>query len=102
MALVNIDNIILDTVRNLKNMPVNGGLELMSYKRNRTIAVIRLDQDTFQVQQKGYVEQTLTVPADGLQKVLKKAVKKEFPRSRKVRIFKFTDPDQLQRHHQKI
>lgn len=102
MALVNIDNILQETCRNLKKLPVNAGIELMSYKRNRTIAIICLGSDSFQLRQKGYIEQTHIVQADDLHKALKKAVKKEFPRSRKVRLFKFSDPEQLERQHQKI
>ncbi len=102
MALVNIDNIVKSAVRIASDLPPAAGVELMSYKRNRTISITVLDNLMYKIIEKGYLEQESTVSFDQLAKTLKKAVKKEFPRSRKVRIFKYTNPAQLDRHHQKI
>ncbi len=102
MALVNIDNIVNDTIRIAGGLSPDTGVELMSYKRNRTISITFLGNQMFRLVEKGYVEQETTISFEELPKLLKKAVKKEFPRSRKVRLFKFTDPIQLDRHHQKI
>lgn len=74
----------------------------MSYKRNRTIAITHLGNDQFLLTEKGYVEDENNVNGSILQKELKKAIKREFPRSRKVRLVKFDDPAQLDRPHQKI
>lgn len=102
MALINIDNIIQDILRLLKNTAVNAGLEIMSYKRNRAISITRSNDSKFLVIEKGYVLEENIISKDQLGKHLKKLIKREFPRSRKVRIFKFTDREQLERHHQKI
>lgn len=102
MALINIDNIIQNILRLLKNTDVNAGLEIMSYKRNRAISITRLNDTKFLVIENGYEHEENTICKDQLGKHLKKLVKREFPRSRKVRIFKFTDSQQLERHHQKI
>ena len=101
MALINIDNIVQDILRLLKNTDANTGLEIMSYKRNRAISITRIDDKDFLVIENGYVHDENTINSELLGKHLKKLVKKEFPRSKKVRIFKFTDPEQLDRHHQK-
>lgn len=102
MALINLDTVFQDSIRHLKNCHINCGIELMSYKRNRTIGITKLDDDLFQVMENGYVEEQTEHDLASLQKALKKAMKREFPRSRKVRLFKFDDPTQLSRHHQKI
>ncbi len=99
MALVNIDTIVNDTIRIAGSLSPDTGVELMSYKRNRTISITFLGNQMFRLVEKGYVEQETTISFEELPKRLKKAVKKEFPRSRKVRLFKFTDPIQLDRHH---
>lgn len=102
MALINIDNIIHDILRLLKNTDINAGIEIMSYKRNRAISITRCNDKNFLVIENGYVHEENTISKDQLGKHLKKLVKREFPRSRKVRIFKFTNPEQVKRHHQKI
>lgn len=102
MALVNIASVIATTRRELKKIMVPGGIELMSYKRNRTIAIIRKDETTVEIRERGYLEQDIEVSMDTLSKELKVLIKREFPRSRKVRLFKFGDPRELSRTHQKI
>ncbi len=102
MALTNIDSALSDTIRFLKSISAGGGIELMSYKRNRTIAVIVLENGNYLVRERGYLENDEEIPADLLQKHLKKRMKHEFPRSRKIRLFKFRKASELDRIHQKI
>lgn len=102
MALVNIKTVFVELMYHLKRCPLGGGLEIMSYKRNRTIAIVKENPDVARILQKGYVEKEWCVPFGDLEKQLRKPIKKEFPRSRKVRLFKFDDPEELNRLHQKI
>lgn len=102
MALINKDSILSDIMRYLKTCECNTGLELMSYKRNRWVAITSLGNKLYAVREKGYVDEELEINYPQLEKHLKKLIKREFPRSRKIRIFKFSDPVQLDRHHQKI
>ena len=46
--------------------------------------------------------QEIHVGRDRLPRILKAMIKKEFPRSRKVRLFKFQDMAELDRVYQKI
>jgi hypothetical protein len=48
------------------------------------------------------MQQVLEVSPEQLARELKTMVKREFPRSRKVRLIKFTNPDELARERQKI
>ena len=102
MALINIDTIIQETRRQLKKMQAPGGIELLSYKRNRSIAILLLADGRYLVRENGYRTEEKSLQPDELPRDLKVRVKREFPRSRKVRLFKFQDPAQLDRIHQKI
>ncbi len=102
MALVNIATILADSKRALKKIAAPGGIELLSYKRNRGIAVIKRSDDLLELREHGYQDQNLEIHPDRLLKELKTMIKREFPRSRKVRLIKFNDPQQLDRIHQKI
>ncbi len=102
MALINLDTVLQECLRHIKQCHPNSGVELMSYKRNRTIALTCLGDDNYLLTENGYIEEENTFKFTDLQKELKKAMKREFPRSRKVRLFKFDNPSQLTRPHQKI
>lgn len=101
MALVSIDLVISQTIKFLDLAPTGGGVELMSYKRNRTIAIIKNLKD-LTVIENGYEENNITISYEALAKDLKKRIKREFPRSRKVRLVKFSDISELERVRQKI
>ena len=102
MALVNVEIVYAELTHYLKKCPLGSGMEIMSYKRNRTIAVIKTDTDLYRVVEKGYVQQEWAARFDQLEKKLKKAMKREFPRSRKIRLHKFENVEELERQHQKI
>ena len=102
MALVNIDTALGDAIRLITKAPQGGGVEIMSYKRNRTVALVRLAGERVLLRERGYVDDEDEVNFDQLQKRLKNVFKREFPRSRKVRFNKFSDPAELERLHQKI
>ncbi len=102
MALINIDNALHEVKRKLKKCEIKGGLELMSYKRNRTVAIVKEEDGRFTVLENGYEKAEQRFVEDELIKKLKSIIKREFPRSRKIRIFKFSNPIELERIHQKI
>ena len=68
------------------------GVEILTYKRNRGITIIKIDHETLSIQERGYEENTVQVTTDGLAKQLKSIIKREFPRSRKVRIYQLDSP----------
>ena len=102
MALINKDSVLKDCLQALKRVGIQQGVELLSYKRNRTIAILRLDDDSFLVKENGYVVEEMTAPYNKLSKLLKVRIKREFPRSRKVRLYRFCCPEELDRERQKI
>ena len=97
MSLVNIDSVQRQVLQLLKKVEAPGGIELSSYKRNRSISIAVISPDQVVVKENGYEVQELTVHKNNLSKLLKTMIKREFPRSRKVRIHKFADPSELNR-----
>ena len=101
MALVNIDSVIHTLLQKLEKLNPPQGIELMSYKRNRSIAVLLLADSTFLVRDRGYREEEQVINKAGLQKFLKSLIKYEFPRSRKVRMYQIDNPLELEKNSQK-
>ncbi len=102
MALVNRETVRTRVRDILRRTAPPGGVELMSYKRNRTIALILREEGTILVRERGYETGEREVPAADLDRLLKTLIKREFPRSRKIRLHRFSDPSELDRIHQKI
>lgn len=97
MSIVNINSVQRQVLQLRVKKEPPGGIELSSFKRNRSIAIAVLSEGLYTVHEKGYVEQNLQVEDSELAKVIKTMIKREFPRSRKVRVHKFTHPDELDR-----
>ena len=102
MALIKIETALRDAIRLIGKAPISSGIEIMSYKRNRTVALIRLSDHRVLLREQGYVDDETEVDLKQLSKKLKTVFKREFPRSRKVRFFKLTTAAELDRIHQKI
>ncbi|MGW8161349.1 MAG: hypothetical protein ACWGN1_03795 [Desulfobulbales bacterium] len=102
MALVNIDSVIRAVLQRLDKLSPPQGIELLSYKRNRSVAVLTRDDNTFLVQERGYREEEQVVNAAGLQRHLKSLIKYEFPRSRKIRIYQIDTLQDLAKQRKKL
>lgn len=102
MALINIGAVRKKALAALSGIDPPGGVELLSYKRNRFISIVRVDDESYLVRERGYRDQEIRVIGEELPRLLRGLIKREFPRSRKVRLVKFTDPGELDRLRQKI
>lgn len=102
MALINIASVINTAIITLKKTLPPGGIELLSYKRNRGIAIIKKSNNILQIREYGYFEQEFDTSFETFEKKLKTIIKREFPRSRKIRLLKFNNPAELDRTLQKI
>jgi hypothetical protein len=102
MALVNIETVLQETLNAIRTCPPGTGLELLSYKRNRSIALVMLDKQTLRMIENGYVKKETRISTSQLRKRLKTAIAREFPRSRKVRLCKLLSFEDLSRPRQKI
>lgn len=70
-------------------------LEIRTYKRNRLVRFQRLSPDAWLVVRDGFGKARFEVAGDKLKKTLRSLLKKEFPRSTKIRVFHLgpCDPD---------
>lgn len=92
MALINIQSAIKQVQQIVRKLEPPAGVEILTYKRNRGITIIKIDEETLSVQERGYEENTFQVSMSGLGKLLKTISKREFPRSRKVRVYQLDSP----------
>ncbi|MBW2471330.1 MAG: hypothetical protein JRE18_04565 [Deltaproteobacteria bacterium] len=102
MALVNIESVQRVLLQKLEKLRPPQGIELLSYKRNRSIAVLLLADNTFLVRERGYREEEQVIGKGSLPKHLKALIKIEFPRSRKVRIYQLEDPHELEKERKQL
>ena len=102
MALVNIDSVVRNLLQKLEKLSPPQGIELLSYKRNRSIAVLLRADSTFLVRERGYREEEQVIEKSGLQKHLKSLIKYEFPRSRKIRMYQIDNPQELEKVRKKL
>ena len=92
MALINIQSAIKRVRQLVRRLEPTQGVEILTYKRNRGITIIKVDEETLSVQERGYEEQTRLVHITDLARLLKAVTKREFPRSRKVRVYQLDSP----------
>jgi len=94
MALVNLESALRKALAILKKTDAGAGLEILTYKRNRGVSILKTSGEAYKIIERGYLEQEIEVPARQLSRLLKSIMKREFPRSRKVRIYCLKDPEQ--------
>lgn len=93
MALINIDTALKRVEQIIARVQPPEGVEILTYKRNRGVSVLRLDTGRLLVRERGYEEHLQEIDEKELGKVLKSIAKREFPRSRKVRVYQLSGPD---------
>ena len=71
----------------LKKLPMGHYLDLRTYKRNRSVIIVKMTDDDFLVIEDGFFKERFQVNPDRLKKLLTTLLKKEFPRSYKIRLY---------------
>ncbi|MCJ2164887.1 MULTISPECIES: hypothetical protein [unclassified Pseudodesulfovibrio] len=87
----------LETVlRRLDKLPMGHAMDMRTYKRNRSVLIRRTGPDAFEVTESGFHEERFLIPLSRMKKLLKGLLKKEFPRSTKIRLYDLgeTGPDE--------
>ncbi len=102
MSLVNLETSLRRILENLGKTEPPGGLEILSYKRNRGLTIFRFSQDSYQVREHGYREEEWLVSEKELPRLLKTIIKREFPRSRKVRVYNLSGPGEIEQARKKL
>lgn len=97
MALQNITSTLQKVLHALNKKPEGEGVEILSYKRNRGVSILKEKQEVFYVREHGYNEEIWHVEEEKLPKLLKTIMKREFPRSRKLRTYHLSGADEIDR-----
>ncbi len=92
MALLNIQSAIKQVQQIVRKLEPPQGVEILTYKRNRGITIIKIDDENLSVQERGYQDNSFQVSTRELARLLKTIAKREFPRSRKVRVYPLDSP----------
>lgn len=92
MALINKESAIKKIMTGLEKLPLQQGYEVLSYKRNRGLDLLRLETDLILIRERGYREAEYRVRMADLEKLLKSLFKYEFPRSRQLRLYQLASP----------
>lgn len=71
----------------LKRLEHGHYLDLRSYKRDRSVLFIRENDSRLRVIEKGFEQHDFQIEMGELKKVLKEMIKREFPRSQKLRLY---------------
>ena len=98
MALLNIESALNRVKQQLKKMRPGQCIEMLSYKRNRGVSITLLGDGRLHVRERGYEKQEWEFASQQvLSSLLKSIMKREFPRSRKLRIYRLDSPEQTER-----
>ena len=98
---VNITKIL---ATRLEKLPVGHCLDLRTYKRNRSVLFIKKSPKELHVIQNGFDQQEFDLELARLPKAMKTILKKEFPRSTKVRLYDLGkyDPETMSKDKRKV
>ncbi len=70
-----------------KSLPVGDYLDIRSYKRNRSLLFIRVTEDHYHIIEDGFFQEEFHLKYEELRSFFKKVLKREFPRSHKLRVY---------------
>lgn len=91
--MIDKTKIIPTVITKVTQLPLNHYIDLRTYKRNRSVIIIKKEEDLFHIIENGYNQEEMEVNLDKLPKTLKGLLKKEFPRSNKVRVYNMGEYD---------
>lgn len=89
--MLDISAAIPNILQRLDKIPVGQGLDLRTYKRNRSVIVMKTGEEVFEIIENGFYQERFRVRKDKLKKTLKSLFKKEFPRSNKIRVYQLEE-----------
>jgi len=87
MALFPKETTLNWVLRFLNKQSAVSRVEIQSYKRNRSIKVLKKEAK-FQIIENGFWKEEFIVERNELKTILKKLIRREFPRSHKLWVFK--------------
>jgi len=95
MALVPLDSARSQAMRLMKKMHPPEILALLSYKRDRGLIILIRGNDEYEVREYGFNNQETVVKKERIGRLLKTIIKREFPRSHRIRLLKLASLEEL-------
>ena len=93
--MIDKTQIIPVLMQRLQALPCGHYLDVRTYKRNRYVLFVRKGENDYLIIENGYFKQRFeNVPLDKIKKLLKTLLKKEFPRSTKIRVYSMGQYDE--------
>jgi len=89
--MIDIKTLIPAVQKRIDRLGVGGEIELKTYKRDRGVTIIKVANDRLRILEDGFVQSEFEISVEKLKKTLKSLLKKEFPRSNKVRLLEKKD-----------
>ena len=85
--MIDKTTLIPTLLERLQKMPVGHCVDIRTYKRNRSVLFIKESEQDFRILQNGFQTLEHQVSLTKMPRFLKGILKKEFPRSNKVRLY---------------
>ena len=79
--------IIKTVLTRLSNLQIGHYVDLRSYKRDRSVLIVKRGDDEFLLIEKGFYRERFEGGLAKIRSVMKTILKKEFPRSNKIRLY---------------
>ena len=87
LPMIDKSKIIETVLERLRNLPTGHYLDLQTYKRNRSVIIAKMAENDLLIIENGYFRERFRLKPNNLKKALKTILRKEFPRSRKIRLY---------------
>lgn len=84
--MIDINGAVPNIMTKLKKLPLGHGLVLLTFKRDRGLRIFRTEEDAFRAEEFGFRAETHEADLKGMKRLLKSVLKREFPRSNKIRV----------------
>ncbi len=85
--MIDKSSVIKTVLAKLNKLPVGHYLDLRTYKRDRSVIIVKQEAEDLLVIEDGFYQDSFAVNNAKLKGLLKTLLKKEFPRSNKVRLY---------------
>jgi hypothetical protein len=85
--MIDKDVFIKTVLEKAQKLSVGHYLDIRSYKRNRSILLIREAEDRYRIIENGFFQYEFQVAFAEIRQLFKKILKREFPRSHKIRLY---------------
>ena len=85
--MIDKTKIIKAVTEKLKDLHLGHYLDLRTYKRNRSVIIVKKGHEDLLVIEDGHYQERFYLKQEKLKKLLRTLLRKEFPRSNKIRLY---------------